>query len=320
MSQVAAAVVAESPESGSGVPMLVRHSRIVRFEGQPRRYFDPKSLLSLSESIQYSPDGQETPVKICKNSKMPGYFTLVDGERRWRAFGLIRDRTGTDPLVKCFIDAVHDERHHFRKAFISNLEREDLIPLDEAAAYQRFYDESGAGSHRAKVVEIATLVKKSGSHIENYLAVHTLPEAVKLLMDPERTKEERLSITSAVDIAKSTSDKALQITLAQEAVERSLGTAEMRTLISVRTGKSAYGISGRLRKPSDDYKVLKGFLGRTSTTAKRLLNALDIDDLYASRDDEFGDREFDAAVIEETILDLKDLLKKIEKGVEKNKK
>lgn len=303
-------VVSEkSVEAGLGSPLLVRLSRITRFEGQPRRYFDPKGLLDLADSIET--DEQEMPLSVCKNSQKAGDFIVIDGERRWRAFKIIGERSGTDPLVKCFIDAVRDERHHFKKAFIANLEREDLIPLDEAAAYQQFYDNSTARSHHAKVVEISALVKKSTSHVENYLAVHTLPEAVKILMDPERQKDERLSITSAIDIAKSTKHVTLQLTLAKEAIERGLDTAEMRTLISIRTGKSGYGIRGRLRKPSDDYKLLKTFIGRTRNSAVRMRHGLDIDDLYSSRDDEYGDREADAAVIAETIGYMQDLLKKV---------
>ena len=296
-------------ETGLGQPLPVKLSRIMRFDGQPRRYFDQKGLEDLAEDI--ATNGQKTPVRVCSHSTERGVFVLIGGERRWRAFGILKERTGTDPVVKCFIDTVHDERHHFKEALLDNLHREDLIPLDEAAAYKRLYDESEARSHHAKIVEIASLVKKSVTHVENYLAVHSLPDEVKRFMDPLRSKDERLTTTAAIDIARSTSDVALQLTIAKEAIERNLGIVETRALISVRTGRSGYGVGGRMRKPSDDYKMLKNFVGTTLNRTRRIRQGLDVNALYMTRDDEFADREHDGKLLQQLIGYLNDLLKEV---------
>lgn len=290
-------LVNEDDSTGLGSPLPVRLSRIHRFEGQPRRYFDQKGLEDLADDIKAN--GQKTPVRVCKHSSERGVFVLIGGERRWRAFGIIRDESGTDPIVNCFIDAVHDERHHFREALLDNLHREDLIPLDEAAAYQRLYSESGAGSHRAKVLEISVLVKKSFTHIENYLALHSLPDDVKRFMDPRRPRDERLTVSAAIEIARSTRDKKLQLSIAEESIERSLGIADTRGLISVRTGKSGYGIGGRLRKPADDYKAFKNFVGSTLNRARRINTGLDLAKLYDTR--ETVERNYDIGLLQEIV-------------------
>lgn len=306
MAQPALRVVKDD-EGGLGRPLPLKLTQIVRFEGQPRRFFDPKSIEELADSIQE--EGQKTPVKVCKHHEQKGVFVLIGGERRWRAFHLIQERTGTEPFVDAFIDVVRDTRHHFREALIDNLHREDLIPLDEAAAYHRMHFQDSMTKEA-----ISKLVGKSYSHVDNYVRLHTLPDEVKKLMDPARPKDERLAVSAAIDIARSIPEAQLQVSVAQEAIERNLGIAETRTLIRVRTGRSGYGVGGRLRKPSDDYKVLASFFGRTLATAKRMRENLSIDDLYFHRDDEKEDRERDARTVRNIISHFNALLKEVEGG------
>jgi ParB family chromosome partitioning protein len=310
-------IVGNDTDSGLGSPLPVKLSRIRRFEEQPRRQFNQKGLEDLADDLLTN--GQKTPVRVCKHSSEKGVFVLIGGERRWRAFGIIRDRgTSIDPLVNCFIDTIHDEQHHFREALLDNLHREDLVPLDEAAAYKRLYDESSSGNRHAKITEIAGIVRKSTTHIENYIYMDSLPEAVKKFMDHLRPKDERLTTTAAIEIARSTNNQALQLTIAKEAIERNLGVIETRTLISLKTGKSGYGISGRLRKPSDDYKALKNFIGVTLSRARRIQQGLDIDALYNTRDDETGDRKRDTKLIKQLLEYLDDILTAV--GGEKKRK
>lgn len=309
------ALATMDPVSAAGEPLLVRRSRILPFPGQPRRYFNPKTLEELADEFMDPNIGQKQPVMLCKSSKNPGYFILIDGERRWRGFGIVEERTGKDPLMKCFIDVVNDEKHHFLQSYLSNALREDLVPIDQAAAYHRFYKESSERSHHARVSEVAKIVKKSTTHVENYLLVNKLPDEVKKFMDPELPKSEQLSVTSAIDIARGTKNHLLQLRMAKEAVERNLDTAQVRMLVSVRTGQTGLGIGGRMRSPSDDYKLLKSFIGRITNTSGRLAK-IDLRALYSNRDDEFGDRERDSASVEDAIDGLKKILGqiKIEKG------
>lgn len=310
----------DADESGLGRPLPVKHSKIVPYPGQPRRVFDIEDVRELADDIldnaKRNPgtNGQKTPVRVRRHPNRPGVFELIGGERRWRAFGLIGERTGTDPIMNCFIDVVRDDDHHFEEALLDNLRRKDLVPVDEAAGYRRLYDRSDAISHNAKVGEIAKKVGKSTTHIDNYLALDTLSDAVKALMDPtKRKREECLAVSAAVDIARGTKDPDLQHTIAMESIERNLGLAEIRMLVSVRTGKSGYGVSGRTRKPSDDYKAFRAFIAGTLSRANRLSRGLDLNALYSTRDDERGDRSRDAHAVRQAIALLTDMAQQIER-------
>ncbi len=294
---------------GLGSPLLIKLSKIERYEQQPRRYFDQAGLEELADSIHEH--GQKQPVKVCKHSTKPGVFVLIGGERRWRAFHIIHERTGREPTVKAFIDAVKSEREHFREALLDNLQREDLVPVDEAASYKRLYDDETdrKASHSARVATIAQLVKKSNSHVDNYLRIDSLPYPVKKLLGFERPLSERLTITAAIDIAKSTANPQLQLAIAKEAIERNLGIDETRMLISVKTGKSGYGAGGVLRRPSDQYRSHRAFLNSTLSKLRRIQETTDLEALYASREDEDDDRKADAETIDLIIKGLTQMSK-----------
>lgn len=301
MAQAAVALA----DGGLGSPLPIRFSRIERFEGQPRTYFNKAGIESLADSIQT--DRQQQPIKVCTKPGEPGRFILIDGERRLKAFALIYERTGVEPIIDAFIEVVHDLKQHFRKSTIANLHREDLTTLDEAAAYHRLRNDGET------VAGLARLKGKSTTYIENYLRIHELPEEVKALMDPELPKESQLTATQAIDIARGIPKTAtqLRITVAREAVERNLSGVETRSLISHRTGATEHRVGGRLRKPSDDYKVFAAFLGRTRKTTKRLLDDLEIAELYAHRDDDKGDRSNHLIEIDAIIAQFERLREKV---------
>lgn len=301
MAQTAVAVA----EENLGRPLPIRFSRIERFEGQPRTFFSETGIESLADSIQA--DGQEQPIKVTTKLNEPGKFVLIDGERRLRAFALIYKRTAKEPVIDAFVEVVRDVKQHFRKSTLANLQREDLTPLDEAAAYQRLRVDGDT------IEDLMRLRGKSRTYIDNYLRLYTLPEEVKVLMDPNRPKDIQLTVTQAIDIARGIPESApaLRITVAQEAIERSLGVVETRSLIEHRAGNSGYRSGGRFRKPSDDYKVFTSFLARTRTSAGRMLHDLDIDDLYLHRDDDQQDRKNDTGTIDAIISVLGKLRDKI---------
>ena len=100
---------------------------------QPRRTFDEEALDELASSIREV--GLLQPVVV--RMVMPGHYELIMGERRWRACqrsgltvipAIIRETADTDLL---------------RDALIENLHRQQLDPLEEAAAYQQSLSRSG---------------------------------------------------------------------------------------------------------------------------------------------------------------------------------
>ena len=62
-------------------------------------------------------------------------------------------------------------------ALVENLQRQDLLPLEEAEAYHRLLHEFGK-----KQEEIAEMVGKSRSHIANLMRLLDLPAEIKELL------------------------------------------------------------------------------------------------------------------------------------------
>ena len=303
MSLSAEFIEAEDENKGLGQPLPIKLSRIMRFEEQPRVFFDENALVELADSIQTH--GQKTPVRVCKHATDKGVFVLIGGERRWRAFHLIQKRTGTEPVVNAFVDAIKDHTEHFREALLDNLLREDLCAVDEAASYRKL-EENGMSK-----ADIARMVNKSMSHIDSYLKLHSLPDRVKSLMDASLPKRERLQTTIAIEIARSTTDPELRFELAEESLERQLGIMEARALITAKIPTHNLNRPGRKRRASDNYAILKNFIDRTESAARLHTGNYDIASLYDLRDNEENDRKRDAEKIDNIIEHLLEMKNQI---------
>ncbi len=297
----------EEQAEGAGTPLMVPLSKIRRYEGQPRRHFNKAEISELADDM--GKNGQETPVSVCRDSDDPDGFVLIGGERRWRAFGVIAERTNTDPMLKCFVDTINDERHHFRKAFRDNVRRKDLIPVDEAEAYKRIYDESVEDNHREKVLEVVRESGKGSKHVENYLCVALLDAKVKALMDPELL-EKQLTPIVAIDIAKSAQDPELQLELARAIIDGGLDLGQSRELIREKTGRQAYGLSGRERRASDEYAEFMLFLGRIQYRTGRM-SARHVESFFKGRPQEDGDRQKAALILDGIIETLESLRNRV---------
>ncbi len=131
---------------------------------QPRRTFDEEALDELADSIREV--GLLQPVVV--RAAGPGRYELIMGERRWRA----SQRAGlTD--IGAIVKQTHDD-DLLRDALIENLHRQQLDPLEEAAAYQQLLDDFGA-THE----ELANKIGRSRPHISNTLRLLNLPPAVQ---------------------------------------------------------------------------------------------------------------------------------------------
>ena len=131
---------------------------------QPRQNFDEETLVELAHSIREV--GLLQPVVVRKI--MPGHYELVMGERRWRA----AQHAGLERLPAIVRDTADNEM--LRNGLIENLHREQLNPLEEAAAYQQLLDDFDA-THE----ELAARVGRSRPHISNTLRLLNLPAAVQ---------------------------------------------------------------------------------------------------------------------------------------------
>jgi ParB family transcriptional regulator, chromosome partitioning protein len=131
---------------------------------QPRQNFDEDTLEELASSIREV--GLLQPVVVRK--VMPGHFELIMGERRWRACQL----AGLEHVPAIVRGTPDDEL--LREALMENLHREQLNPLEEAAAYQQLLDDFSA-THD----ELARKVGRSRPHISNTIRLLQLPPQVQ---------------------------------------------------------------------------------------------------------------------------------------------
>ena len=138
---------------------------------QPRRKFDELKLGELVESMKTH--GVITPL-VVRPRPEGGYF-LIAGERRWRA----AQRAGMHDVPVVVQDV--DQTAAFERALVENLQRADLGPLEEAAAYQRMIDELGYTQDK-----VADRVGKDRSTVANALRLLKLPAPVRQMVDDER--------------------------------------------------------------------------------------------------------------------------------------
>jgi ParB family chromosome partitioning protein len=131
---------------------------------QPRRIFDEDALADLAASI--SVVGLLQPVVVRRRAA--GGYELIMGERRLRASQL----AGIEVIPAIVRETADDEL--LRDALMENLHREQLNPLEEAAAYQQLLDDFSA-THE----ELARRVGRSRPHISNTIRLLNLPPAVQ---------------------------------------------------------------------------------------------------------------------------------------------
>ena len=140
--------------------LLIPIEKIFRDETQPRKEFDKEKIDELAQSIKKN--GLIQPVILVKRDL--DNYTLVAGERRWRA-AQISDLKILPSLL------LPDDLDKDEISLIENIQREDLKVVEEARAYQRLINKSSY-THEG----LATIVGKSRSHITNLLRILSLDE------------------------------------------------------------------------------------------------------------------------------------------------
>ena len=164
---------------------------------QPRKTFDPEKLAELAASIKRH--GIVQPILVKKNGSR---YTIVAGERRYRAArqaGLIKV-----PVTLTDID----EDTVMEISLVENIQRENLNPIEEAAAIKLLMQQ-----HDLTQEEVSERVGKSRPAIANALRLLTLTKSVQKLI-----KDGRLSAGHGKMLA-GVGDPRIQMELAEKCVE-----------------------------------------------------------------------------------------------------
>jgi ParB family chromosome partitioning protein len=138
--------------------------KLVPNPGQPRKNFDETELQELADSIKTY--GIIQPV-IAANAG-DGTFIIIAGERRTRAARLAG--LGAVPVI---IRDYTDQKR-LEISLIENIQRTDLNPIEEAAAYKNLMDFSNLSQD-----ELATRMGKNRSTVANALRLLKLPIGIQ---------------------------------------------------------------------------------------------------------------------------------------------
>ncbi|NND90701.1 MAG: ParB/RepB/Spo0J family partition protein [Granulosicoccus sp.] len=225
---------------------MIGVDQIRRGSYQPRRLFDADLLQELSDSIKA--EGMIQPIIV---RPFADAFELVAGERRWRAAQLAG-------LAE--IPAIVREMQDQSVAAVSvieNIQRKDLNPLEEAAAFERLCDEFGM-THKA----VAEAVGRSRASVTNLMRLLELHDGVKVMVD-----RGELEMGHARAILGAPQDQ--QVTLARDVIKRGLTVRAVEKLVrDLISGKGQSAASGPVADPDIDRLSQK--LGETLGASVRI--------------------------------------------------
>ena len=179
---------------------------------QPRRAVEGAALNELAQSIKAH--GIIQPIVIARHQDRSEGYEIIAGERRWRA----AQRAGLLRVPVVIRDVPETQR--LELALIENIQRENLNPMDEAAAYARLAADFGMTQQ-----QIADSVGKDRATVANYLRLLGLPKEVRT-----DVADGRLTMGHARALA-SLTDAAVQRRVAGDIVKGDLSVRETETLV-----------------------------------------------------------------------------------------
>jgi ParB family chromosome partitioning protein len=216
---------------------------------QPRNSFDEESLAGLTASIRELGVLQPILVRRVNTDR----YTLIAGERRWRA----AKRAGLQ-YIPVIVRQVNDEVS-LQHALVENLHRDDLNPLEEAAAYQQLIEDFDLTQEA-----VAHKVGKSRSAVANLLRLFQLPPQVQRLV-----AEGRVSAGHAKALL-GTPDRAFQESLAHRVAAEGLSVRDTEEAVRQRNG-----LAGSTTTPSGG--------SRSGTSKLRAPGLLELEELLADQ-------------------------------------
>jgi len=206
------ALIPDVPEPARAGAIEIDIDLIAPNERQPRAHVDDAGLEELARSIREH--GVIQPILV---QRIGGLYRIIAGERRWRA----AQRAGLLKVPAVVRDVPIDgDRELLQLALIENIQRENLNPVDEAAAYQRLADDF-ALTHE----QIAAAVGKDRSSVANY---------VRLLKLAGEVRAELAAGTLSMGHARALlalSDHAAQRQASREVISRGLSVRDTEALV-----------------------------------------------------------------------------------------
>ena len=181
-------------ESKSGEKM-VSINKVEPNREQPRKKFEEDALMELSDSIKQF--GVLQPLIVRKKKD---YYEIIAGERRWRAAKM----AGVKEIPIIIKD--YTEQEIIEIGLIENIQRENLNPIEEAAAYKRLLEE-----FNLKQDEVAERVSKSMTAVTNSMRLFKLCDKVQQMVIDDMISTGHARALLAIEDASSQYELAVRI-------------------------------------------------------------------------------------------------------------
>lgn len=181
-------------ESKSGEQMI-SINKVEPNRDQPRKKFEEDALMELSDSIKQF--GVLQPLLVRKRKD---YYEIIAGERRWRAAKM----AGVKEIPVIIKD--YTEQEIIEIGLIENIQRENLNPIEEAAAYKRLLEE-----FNLKQDEVAERVSKSRTAVTNSMRLLKLCEKVQQMVIDDMISTGHARALLAIEDADSQYELAVKI-------------------------------------------------------------------------------------------------------------
>ena len=177
---------------------------------QPRTDFNDTGMDELTESIRQQ--GIVQPVVVTPSAGEG--FTIIAGERRWRA----AQRAGLEE-VPVIVKEVDDDRQLLEMALVENLQRADLNAIEEAEAFRSLRQTFDLSQE-----QIGVQVGRSRAAIGNALRLLGLPEEIQDML-----RDGRLTAGQARPLL-TVEDEEQQVALAHRAIKEGLSARQLEAL------------------------------------------------------------------------------------------
>ncbi len=218
---------------------------------QPRKTFTEAELSELAASIKEK--GVLQPILLRAVTGRPYMYEIVAGERRYRA-----SKMAGLSEIPALVKTLNDE-NAMEIALIENVQRENLNPMEEAAAYQNLMEKCGY-----ELADVSRLIGKSDSYIRNIMRLNNLSDSVKAMVE-----RGELSASAARTIAVAEN----QEELAHKIINEKLPVAEVANIVKQgpRTTKSRAYVSKTIDDDTrrDIENRLKSVLGVAAKLVER---------------------------------------------------
>lgn len=236
---------------------------IQAYPDQPRKFFSAASLQMLSHSIDTSGQTSSGIVRETPPARRGRPYELVDGERRWRAIGMIL--VERRPLYRARLIDADDDVVQYLISGIANFNREGHTPLETSDAINRMM------ALKLTLREIAPVLGVSEVWAGQIAGLRNLAPDVRAMLDPARPKAQRLPTLAAIEISKITGKGAAesQTNLAHRVLRREVTLVSLRGEVVKSAEKTGATVRTRVVPPRKKFTVLTDTVERTAATVRQ---------------------------------------------------